>query len=81
MPVLLDVNVISLVFPPPGAAVQDQAPVPTEGVLPPNAALVVPLHTERFPPFVEVVGAAATVNVNVDCEDEHGELLIVHAKV
>ena len=63
LPVLLDVNVISLVFPPPGAAVQDQVPVPTLGSLPPRAALVEPLHTDKLPPLVDVVGAAVTIIV------------------
>ena len=53
---LTDVNVISPVLPPPGAAVHVHAPVPTLGVLPPNAALVLPWHADRLPPLVEVLG-------------------------
>ena len=53
-PVLAEVKVISLVLPPPGAAVHVHAPVPTLGVLPPNAALVLPWHVVLLPPWVFV---------------------------
>ena len=56
LPVLADVNVISPVLPPPGAAVQVHNPVPTLGVLPPNAALVLPWHVVLLPPLVDVLG-------------------------
>ena len=80
-PVVDDVNVISPVLPPPGAAVQVHAPVPTPGVLPPRAALVVPWHAVLLPPFVEVLGGALTVSVSVDADAVHGALDIVQANV
>ena len=71
-------NVISPVLPPEGAAVQVHVPVPTLGVLPLNAALVLPWQVVKVPPLVEVVGGALTTIDASTIEAVHGALLIVH---
>ena len=81
MPVEAEVKVISEVLPPTGATVQDHKPVPEVGVIPPNAVVVAPIHDEIFPPFVEVVGGAFTVNVNDDEDEVQPAFEIVQVKV
>ena len=62
-------KVISEVNPPAGALVQVHNPFPTTATLPPKAAETDPLHAVLFPPLVEMVGGAFTVNIN---DDEDG---------
>jgi len=59
----------------------DQAPVPTEGVLPPRLAVVPDAQIVCGPPTVAVVGAALTVTIVLAAFVQLPELVLVTVKV